>query len=56
MFIMSGNFRRLVLHALSCILRFEVMAATKSDKHPKAGKKMTGKASVNGDVSFPYSV
>jgi len=28
------------------------MAATKSDKHPKAGKKMTGKASVAGDVSW----
>ena len=27
------------------------MAATKGDKHPKAGKKMTGKASV-GDVSL----
>jgi hypothetical protein len=28
-----------------------LMAGTKSDKHPKAGKKMTGKASV-GDVSL----
>ena len=29
------------------------MAATKGDKHPKAGKKMTGKASV-GDVRYSF--